>query len=123
MSKKLHNIFEIRDQVNEGKREPTPVRKATDIINKILEKWGYSKLAKCKKKMFSKRDSNGKRDDITPYIIASQNETSVSDGPFKFTDDKYPSEVIKHKSKQRFDRLLTTTKKAKPDLELREKGR
>jgi hypothetical protein len=40
---------------------------------------------------------------------------------FTFTDDRYPSDVIKHKSKQRFDRLLTTTKKAKPDLELREK--
>ena len=71
--------------------------------------------------MFSKRDSNGKRDDITPYVIASQNETSVSDGPFNFTDDRYPSEVIKHKSKQRLDRLLTTTRKTKPDLELREK--
>ena len=71
--------------------------------------------------MFSKRDSNGKRDDITPYVIVSQNETSVSDGPFNFTDDNYPSEVIKQKTKQRFDRLLTTTKKAKPDLVLREK--
>ena len=117
----MHNIFEIRDQVKKGKKEPTPVRKATDIINKIFEKWGYSKLAKRKRKIMNKRDSNGKQTDITPYMIASRNETSVSDGPFNFTDDKYPSEVIKHKSKQRFDRLLTTTKKAKPDLVLREK--
>ena len=54
-------------------------------------------------------------------MIVSQNEITEFDGSFKFTDDKYPSDVIKHKSKQRFDRLLTTTKKAKPDLELREK--
>ena len=71
--------------------------------------------------MFSKRDSNGKRDDITPYMIASQNGLSVSDGPFNFIDDRYPIDVIKHNSKQRFDRLLTTTWKAKPDLVLREK--
>ena len=69
----------------------------------------------------SKQTKDCKQKDITPYIIISQNETSVSDGPFNFTDDKYPSEVIKHKSKQRFDRLLTTNKKAKPDLKLKEK--
>ena len=71
----------------------------------------------------SKQTKDCKRDDITPYMIVSQNETSVSDGPFNFTDNKYPSEVIKHKSKQRFDRLLTTTKKSKPDLVLWEKWR
>ena len=120
-SERLHNIFEIRNQVKKGKKEPTLVRKATDLINKVFEKWGYSRLVKSKKKVFSKRDSNGKRSDITPYMIASQNEITENDGLFTFTDDRYPSDVIKHKSKQRFDRLLTTTKKAKPDLELREK--
>ena len=120
MSKKLYSIFEIRDSTKTGKKEPTCVRKATDIINKIFQKWGYSKLAKCKKIM-SKQTKNCERADITPYMIVSQNELSVVDGPFNFTDDRYPSEVIKHKSKQRFDRLLTTTKKAKPDLQLREK--
>ena len=54
-------------------------------------------------------------------MIVSKSEITEFDGSFKFTDDRYPSDVIKQKSKQRFDRLLLTTRKAKPDLELREK--
>jgi len=117
----LHTVFGMRDFSKKPKKEPTLVRKTTDLINKILLKWGYSKMEKDNNKTFSKRDENGKRDDLTGYSIVSQNYRVEKDGMFKFIDDRYPTDIIKAKSKQRFDRLVTTSRSVKADLILREK--
>ena len=119
--KKIHNIFDIRIQVDKSKKPLPPSRISTSLINKVFAKWGYTKFKKCNKKSFSKRDANGKREDITPFEIFSQNEIYERVGNEMVLNHQHPSDFIKARMKTKYDRLLTSSKKVRADLELVEK--
>jgi len=67
-SKRIHNVFDIRDQ---KKKAAINTRCVTDIINKVFSKWGYSKVKAGKKKGHR---VNGKVVYTTPYNIINENE-------------------------------------------------
>ena len=119
--KKIHNIFDIRIQVDKSKKPLPPPRISTSLINKVFGKWGYSKFKKCAKKVRSKSIKGSKQQDITPFEISSQNEKYERVGNEMLLNRQHPSDFIKARVKTKYDRLLTSSKKIKADLELVEK--
>lgn len=94
-SKRIHNVFEIRDRNNSGK---FTTRTTTDLINKVFSKWGYSKVKAGKK---SKKRLMGKVVYTTPYNVVNTNKDAE-----KGTDiDVY--EHIKPKKIKKTDRKVT----------------
>ena len=67
-SKRIHNVFEIRDRNTENTKFTS--RNTTDLINKVFSKWGYSKVKAGKK---SKKRVNGEVIYTTPYNIENVN--------------------------------------------------
>ena len=69
----------------------------------------------------SKQIKGCKREDITPFVISSQNEMYERIGNEMVLNHQHPSDFIKARMKTKYDRLLTSSKKVRADLELVEK--
>ncbi len=85
--KEIHSVFDIRDRNKKGK---FTMRNMTDMINKVFEKWGYSKLKKSEKKQ--RKMVNGKRIETTPYKLEISEYKvwfSVKEKKIRQTNDLY----------------------------------
>lgn len=105
-SQKIHNVFEIRNQKKVNKFD---LRTTTDLINKVLSSWGYSKLKKGKRQQ---QQINGERLDISPFNVVNENklEGSIID----IDIDVY--EHIKPRDGNKTERNVNTYKGVNPML-------
>jgi hypothetical protein len=65
-SKRIHSVFEIRDNSKSTKFD---TRNTTELINKVFGKWGYSKVKQGKKN----KKVGGKSVIIAPYKVLNNN--------------------------------------------------
>ena len=66
-SKRIHSVFEIRDQSKSAKFDS---KATTYLINKVFSKWGYSKVKAGKQ---IRKRVNGRQISVTPYNVHNTN--------------------------------------------------